>query len=170
MKSLSSRQRLSINTNGKSYLKKTKIVIMLLLAFGFFKLVMILEDTEDELNNALRLLDIQIEKAAALPSTEKGFHPVYVFNDPKLAASEMPERSKFPMRPNRKSPYSQVSQDKVILALTNANEEHGGEKNKMARKHFFFDLASNDPINLSNTLYLEQKGWNGICIEGNGYY
>ena len=36
---------------------------------------------------------------------------------------------------------------------------------------FFLDLAANDAVTLSNTLFLEQKlAWNGICIEPNLEY
>lgn len=35
------------------------------------------------------------------------------------------------------------------------------------RKHFFVDLAANDPIDGSSTYDLERHGWNGLCIEPN---
>lgn len=35
---------------------------------------------------------------------------------------------------------------------------------------FFLDLAANDAHHLSNTVWLEEFGWNGICIEPNPQY
>ena len=35
------------------------------------------------------------------------------------------------------------------------------------RKHFFVDLAANDPIDGSSTYDLERYGWSGLCIEPN---
>jgi len=35
---------------------------------------------------------------------------------------------------------------------------------------YFVDLAANDAIQLSNTLYLEKKEWVGLCVEPNSVY
>eukprot|EP00900_Chrysochromulina_parva_P017972 jgi/Chrpa1/26176/Chrysochromulina_OHIO_Genome00001159-RA len=53
--------------------------------------------------------------------------------------------------------HSQSGQDKTIAKL------HG-----LKRGGFFIDLASNEPIHLSNTRTLERDlGWNGVCIDAN---
>jgi hypothetical protein len=51
--------------------------------------------------------------------------------------------------------HSQSGQDKTIAKL------HG-----LKRGGFFIDLASNEPLHLSNTRTLERDlGWNGVCID-----
>lgn len=55
---------------------------------------------------------------------------------------------------------SQVGQDKTIIDVFNGKEAG-----------YFVDLASNDAVQLSNTLTLEQAyGWSGLCIEANPIY
>lgn len=55
---------------------------------------------------------------------------------------------------------SQVGQDKTVIDILNGK-----------RDGFFVDLASNDAVELSNTLTLEQAyGWRGLCIEPNPQY
>ncbi|CAJ1959931.1 unnamed protein product [Cylindrotheca closterium] len=36
--------------------------------------------------------------------------------------------------------------------------------------YYFVDLASNDAIDISNTVRLEEEGWNGLCVEPNPVY
>ena len=56
--------------------------------------------------------------------------------------------------------YSQARQDEVVAALL---------RNK--RNGYFIDLASNDPVKISNTYALETKlGWRGLCMEPNPMY
>ena len=51
--------------------------------------------------------------------------------------------------------HSQSGQDKTIAKL------HG-----LKRGGFFIDLASNEPLHLSNTRTLERDlGWQGVCID-----
>jgi len=50
--------------------------------------------------------------------------------------------------------YSQNYQDLFILKII---KYHG----------FFVDIGANDGITFSNTYLLEQKGWDGICVEAN---
>lgn len=106
-------------------------------------------------------------------SHEKGFHPVWIYSNADVAKTEIKDRSTV-YRPHklgqRKDPYSQVNQDMVVLALTDAHYAKVEESQKKDRNNFFIDLAANDAIVLSNTLHLEQKGWDGICIEGNPAY
>ena len=70
--------------------------------------------------------------------------------------------------------YSQAKQDMIILHLTDANDAKQKEKNHThngsGRQKYFVDLASNDPVILSNTLLLERNGWHGLCIEPNPIY
>lgn len=54
---------------------------------------------------------------------------------------------------------SQVGQDHLVHTLLGADH-----------KGFFIDLASNDPIALSNTRALETLGYRGLCIEPNPVY
>jgi len=54
--------------------------------------------------------------------------------------------------------YSQLDQD--LWVLSKFNENYQG---------FFIDIGANDGINLSNSYLLEQKGWNGVCVEPNRY-
>mmetsp|Transcript_13726 Transcript_13726/g.22715 ORF Transcript_13726/g.22715 Transcript_13726/m.22715 type:complete len:327 (-) Transcript_13726:2895-3875(-) len=56
--------------------------------------------------------------------------------------------------------YSQARQDEVVAALL--QNKKGG---------YFIDLASNDPVKISNTYALETKlGWRGLCMEPNPLY
>lgn len=55
--------------------------------------------------------------------------------------------------------YSQVYQDVFVYTLLGDNG-------------YFLDLGAGDPeggLN-SNTLYLEQKGWDGICVDGHDHH
>lgn len=99
--------------------------------------------------------------ANSLPSSKSRFHPVYIYSNRELADKEVPAYTDH-------NAYSQVLQDKIILALTKANDEKS--QDKVAKQKFFVDLAANDAIALSNTLHLEQNNWEGVCIEGNPEY
>lgn len=56
--------------------------------------------------------------------------------------------------------YSQARQDEVVAALLS------GKKNG-----YFIDLASNDPVKISNTYALETNyNWHGLCLEPNPAY
>jgi hypothetical protein len=89
----------------------------------------------------------QIKKTSL---TSSNFSPIHVY----AKESPLPFKS-----------YSQVKQDLVIMKLVDAHTDKGGKSN-----NFFVDLAANDAIKWSNSLHLEQNGWNGICIEGNPKY
>jgi hypothetical protein len=88
----------------------------------------------------------------------RGFHSVFVYSNVQ--------------EPMIKS-YSQVNQDNIILRLSQANDQkrdrHHNQNSNTPVK-YFVDLASNDALQLSNTLHLEQNGWNGLCIEPNPMY
>ena len=62
--------------------------------------------------------------------------------------------------------FSQVKQDEIVLDLL-ADATGGIDKKKSP---FFVDLAANDAKEFSNTLALEQHGWDGLCIEPNSVY
>jgi hypothetical protein len=67
-----------------------------------------------------------------------------------------------------------VNQNRIVIALTEANDEKSTAKSSTAaaaeHPKFFVDLAANHAVDLSNSLFLEQNGWKGICIEGNPQY
>lgn len=50
--------------------------------------------------------------------------------------------------------YSQIGQDKKVL-------EHYSNK----KEGYFVEIGAFDGMTLSNTLTMEQIGWNGICVE-----
>lgn len=52
--------------------------------------------------------------------------------------------------------YSQFGEDKWLI------ENHIVDANK---KGFFLDIGAGDWKNLSNTLYLEEHGWDGVCVD-----
>jgi hypothetical protein len=52
---------------------------------------------------------------------------------------------------------SQAHQDEIIVDL-------------IGESGYFVDLAANDAVSLSNTLALERRGWNGLCVEPNPAY
>lgn len=54
----------------------------------------------------------------------------------------------------RKGGYGQYGQDIVVAGLLE-NRDHG----------VFVDIGANDGVSLSNTLYFEEKGWRGVCVE-----
>ena len=116
-------------------------------------------------------------------STEEndGFHPIYIYSNPITAESEVPRRDSVKTNPFGSGYYSQVWQDKIVLAITTAiddkkrhitNQQTSPSISSISRSStkFFVDLASNNALELSNTLHLEQNGWNGICIEGDPRY
>ena len=95
-----------------------------------------------------------VENSLLATYENKGFNPVFIFSNATRAAAEIPAKPSF----------AQVKQDTIILALMNAIKKSTSEP------AFFVDLASNHFHHLSNTVALEQKGWKGLCIEGNQRY
>jgi len=51
--------------------------------------------------------------------------------------------------------FSQFGQDKWIIERLFPSKRNG----------FFVDIGANDGITLSNTYFLEKKGWNGLAVE-----
>ncbi len=54
----------------------------------------------------------------------------------------------------RKGGYGQYGQDIVVYELL-GNRDHG----------VFIDIGANDGVSFSNTLFFEEKGWRGVCVE-----
>lgn len=50
--------------------------------------------------------------------------------------------------------YSQYGQDKLVFELL-GNKQCGN----------FVDIGANDGVTFSNSLFFEEKGWSGICVE-----
>ncbi len=65
-----------------------------------------------------------------------------------------------------------MQQDEIILTLMAKLDKKAtsSSANKKSPPHFFIDLAANDSKYLSNTLRLENNGWEGLCIEPNPIY
>lgn len=65
-------------------------------------------------------------------------------------------------RPNRNIMFSSNHQDYFL---------YKNHFKSMSRPGFYVDLASNNPIKMSNTYFLDRcLGWRGICIEANDVY
>ncbi|KAL7523752.1 hypothetical protein ACHAWF_000655, partial [Thalassiosira exigua] len=106
-----------------------------------------------------------------------GFHPVYVYYGKEDAIKDLSSSSSA-MKQNYGA-GSQVDQDKIILALVRRydskrrNSDSNSNSNSKPRLFFIdlaIDLAANDAVQLSNTLRLEDEGWDGLCIEPNPIY
>jgi len=93
------------------------------------------------------------EQLPIMKSITDGFHPIYVYSKVHKKV--------------RRQEFSQVKQDKIILALSEAND---AKITHPTKTKFFVDLASNDALDLSNTYRLEQNDWKGLCIEPNPIY
>ncbi|GKZ01033.1 hypothetical protein MPSEU_001054700 [Mayamaea pseudoterrestris] len=66
--------------------------------------------------------------------------------------------------------FAQVKQDEIVLDLMRDITDRSKVKSQDEHPFFFIDLAANDAKTLSNTLALEQRGWQGLCIEPNPAY
>lgn len=121
-----------------------------------------ISDTNQEKLQGARGVNIKIKVDNA------NFRPVYIYSNRKNALQELPKREEYTAFDNRQQfPFSQVCQDLIIFNLMNSHIA----KQKSGQKNFFFvDLAANHAWKLSNTLYLEQNGWDGLCIEGSPEY
>eukprot|EP00590_Aulacoseira_subarctica_P010022 CAMPEP_0172421200 /NCGR_PEP_ID=MMETSP1064-20121228/7474_1 /TAXON_ID=202472 /ORGANISM="Aulacoseira subarctica , Strain CCAP 1002/5" /LENGTH=304 /DNA_ID=CAMNT_0013161485 /DNA_START=52 /DNA_END=966 /DNA_ORIENTATION=+ len=92
---------------------------------------------------------------------DEGWHPVYVYGKQQTVLHGGEDR-------HREFPNgSQVEQDKMVLKLI---AELDRTSSPHAKNHYFVDLAANDAEILSNTLLLEDNGWEGLCIEPNPIY
>jgi FkbM family methyltransferase len=52
--------------------------------------------------------------------------------------------------------YSQTGEDRIIAALLSVE-----------RPGFYVDVGAHHPARLSNSLFLYEKGWRGVCIDAN---
>jgi len=99
----------------------------------------------------------KVDQLPIMKSISDGFHPIYVYSTVNKKV--------------RRQEFSQVKQDKIILALSKANDAKAIKESKESTSSkFFVDLAANDALELSNTYRLEQAGWNGLCVEPNPIY
>ena len=69
--------------------------------------------------------------------------------------------------------YSQAGQDKLVVeAFASATGAESitskSHRSAPAQPRYFIDLAANDPLKLSNSLALEERGWRGVCIDALG--
>eukprot|EP00980_Cylindrotheca_fusiformis_P005687 scaffold1186_cov80-Cylindrotheca_fusiformis.AAC.1 len=97
----------------------------------------------------------------------ENFHPIHVYRGPDTAIKDLGSKS-LEMK-QKYNPYSQVGQDVIISALTKQLNPNLKDANHQ-RSLYFVDLAANDAIQLSNTLLLEEEGWQGLCVEPNPIY
>ena len=111
-------------------------------------------------NNNNEEQEWKVDQLPIMKSISDGFHPIYVYS----AVNKKVRRQEF----------SQVKQDKIILALSKANDAKASiqesKEGTSSSSKFFVDLAANDALELSNTYRLEQAGWNGLCVEPNPIY
>jgi len=124
------------------------------------------QDVKDELD-AVGNGDGSYDPSANSSIYEKGFNPVFIYSNATSAAAEIPSRGRSYLNSEPLNPivsFSQIKQDKIIDALFHARTD------ETPKQLFFVDLAANHYSILSNTLALEQRGWNGLCIEGNQQY
>ncbi len=101
-----------------------------------------------------------------------GFHPIHVYRGNSEVIKQLPKKEY--------EKGSQVDQDRVISALHRTYQTKYDKKNALLTsreggditntKPYFVDLAANDAISLSNTLHLEEEGWDGLCVEPNDMY
>jgi FkbM family methyltransferase len=50
--------------------------------------------------------------------------------------------------------YSQFGEDRYLV-----------EHNRVPERGVFVDVGAGDPVRFSNSLYFEQRGWTGLCID-----
>jgi len=92
-------------------------------------------------------------------TTHHGFHPIYIYYGKENSVRDLPSIG-LPVG-------GQVSQDKIILELVSLYRNNTGIVNPAP---YFIDLAANDAVELSNTLFLEEHGFYGLCVEPNPVY
>ena len=119
--------------------------------FGFYNDEQSLNQSWVTQSNSKRSDDWELP---IMKSHSKGFRPVYVYSKAKPLFN--------------KENYSQANQDRLILGLMKANNEHTNSTS--FRQPYFVDLAANDAYEISNTYLLELGGWEGLCIEPNPRY
>lgn len=85
-------------------------------------------------------------------SLTEGWHSIHVFYGNRSALLGGTNRTNAVW-------FSQVRQDEIVVDLL-------GDKTS----GYFIDLAANDAWDRSNTLALEKRGWEGLCIEPNPTY
>lgn len=89
-----------------------------------------------------------------------GFQPIFVYRGQDNPIRTLRALNRHQEQTTGFSFGSQVYQDRVVIALTEALNS----KLKKKTSPFFVDMAANDALHLSNTVRLESEGWNGLCI------
>lgn len=153
-------------------LKFHSLLLFVSLSLNMFQFYNVKINFQFQSQNQIETMQRKKTSLAQNLSNEKGFHPIFVYSNQTRAASEIPLRSKVKkFNLYGKQPYSQSRQDLIIFALAKENWDLVKvDQMKSEKKFFFIDLAANHALRLSNTLYLEQNDWDGICIEGNPAY
>lgn len=146
--------------------KSARIATVVILVLVLFELFLQFQNDEQVMiEYKIRPNSVANDSLAQNPS-KKGFHPIYVYHGPDDSIKSLPVKSVV-MKQNFKA-GSQLMQDEIVIALTSKLREL--LPISQGKDPFFIDLASNDAIQLSNTLLLEENGWKGLCIEPNPTY
>ncbi|CAJ1964949.1 unnamed protein product [Cylindrotheca closterium] len=109
------------------------------------------------------------ERPSFLRDKAAGFHAIHVYHGPEDSINSLPNNSEG-MVYKQYGRGSQVDQDRIVAALALALASQVAAAAEEEPSFYFVDLAANDPIQLSNTLLLEKKGWHGLCVEPNPMY
>ena len=139
------------------------VLVTLLIRSEFEKRNTAFEDKSRSLTQSPTCSCQQQERTTKIAHTsdeKPGFHPVHVYHGPNNSLESLKTNFK-----DVKLHHfgSQVHQDVIVLAISKELDSKLGKSNDAP--HFFVDLAANDAVDLSNTLWLEEDGgWNGLCI------
>jgi hypothetical protein len=106
-----------------------------------------LSSSSSSSSSSLRSLEKQSPLTIPKEALDNGWKSINVFYGETSGLGVQPDQEWF----------AQVNQDKLLLELIGPNG-------------YFIDLAANDAKELSNTLALENHGWNGLCVEPNPTY
>ncbi|KAL7581505.1 hypothetical protein ACA910_022074 [Epithemia clementina (nom. ined.)] len=164
-------------------------IVLLLIGFLFGGVVMFIVMVPlDGISSRFDLASVNSVASSSPQGKEKwmvpahvGWHPILVYYGP--SANEGLHIDDLDKNPNQW--FSQVHQDEIVYDLlsspsSTSNSRKGGDNSEIRGvkdlsvgvdgNHYFIDLAANDAKEFSNTLALEQRGWNGLCIEPNSAY
>jgi len=139
----------------KLFVAYRKVSIGILFIVGVIVCMHTLRSTSSSTTTITSLLRGETEEAEYNNDRADGWHPIHVYYGE--AESEI--------NPDPTISHSQAKQDEIILALMDKLDDD--EINDTPGRRFYIDLASNDATEASNTLQLENNGWEGLCIEPN---
>ena len=140
-------------------------MLSLLIGFALGAIMAMLVLTTNEVCNKTDHDILQSIQGAQKDSTDvrsnlnEGWHEVHVYYGKR-------ERM---YKPGRQSPGSQVQQDKIMAKLITVYRALPGAI-ALSTPPYYIDLAANDAVHISNTILLENEGWQGLCIEPNPSY